>query len=75
MTGKDTAQMEVNCSHIYSVQDIRPDYLGRLSKTTWRIFSVKGKGFWAGWYPAFPLKDFWQNDFLLKWWGEGGVPP
>ena len=42
--------------------------LGNLSKTTWRIFSVKGGGV----YPPFPLRVFGQDDFPLR--GEG-VPP
>ena len=41
--------------------------LGALSKTTQRIFSVKG-----GKYPPFPLRVFGQNDFPLR---GRGVPP
>ena len=41
--------------------------LGKLSKTTKRIFSVKG-----GVYPPFPRRVFGQGDFPLR--GEGGTP-
>ena len=41
--------------------------LGNLSKTTWRIFSVKRGG-----YPPFPLSFFGHNEFPLR---GGEYPP
>ena len=42
--------------------------LGKPSKTTWRIFSVKG----GREYPPFPQRVFGQDDISLR--GEGGTP-
>ena len=41
---------------------ILPQDLGKPSKTTWQIFSVKG----GGAYPPFPLSFFEHNDFPLR---------
>ena len=55
------ALLAYNCLIVLSSLLLLLLYLGNLSTTTQRIFSIKG-----GAHPPFPLSFFRQNDFLLR---------
>ena len=54
----------INCSNILTFYKT----LGKLSKTIWRIFSVKG-------VPPPPLTPLTENHFAKNPLAEGGSPP